>query len=157
MAPVAATRSGRGPFLSRCALLGGLLVAAILVGLLAMHALNLHGTPAAHAAAPLSVTVADSGETHQGMAHHGSAGSYGLTGGTADDPGGSCADCGGGAHPGMAMTCVLALLFVLFVLVPPRLLPGWMHAAFRPLLVERFIDRLLPRAPSLHVLCISRT
>ena len=158
MAPVAATHSRRGlPGLLRCVLFGGLLVAAVIAGLLAMHTLNLHGTPSAHAPAALSVTVADSGEAHQGVAHHSSAGSYGLTSGTAHDPGGSCADCGGGTHLGMAMACVLALLLVLLALVPPRLLPGWMHTAPRPLLVERFIDRLLSRAPSLHILCISRT
>ncbi|MCT1767344.1 DUF6153 family protein [Brevibacterium casei] len=158
MAPVAATHSRRGlRGLLRCVLFGGLLVAAVIAGLLAMHTLNLHGTPSAHAPAALSVTVADSGEAHQGVAHHSSAGFDGLTSGTAHDPGGSCADCGGGTHLGMAMACVFALLLVLLALVPPRLLPGWMHIAPLPLLVERFIDRLLSRAPSLHILCISRT
>lgn len=158
MAPVAVTRSRRGlPGLLRCVLFGGLLVAAVIAGLLAMHTLNLHGTPSAHAPAAISGTVADSSETHQGVAHHSSAGSHGFTSGTAHDPGDSCADCGGGTHLGMAMACVLALLLALLVLVPPRMLPGWMHTAPRPLVVERFIDRLLSRAPSLHVLCISRT
>lgn len=156
MAPVAATHSRRGlPGLLRCVLFGGLLVAAVIAGLLAMHALNLHGTPSAHA--PAAISVADSGEAHQGVAHHSTAGSHGSASGTAHDPGGSCSDCGGDGHLGMAMACVLALLLVLLVLVPPRLLPGWMHTASRPLLVERFVDRLLSRAPSLHVLCISRT
>ncbi|WBL19890.1 MULTISPECIES: DUF6153 family protein [Citricoccus] len=158
MASVAATRSRRGlPDFLRFVLFGGLLVVAIIPGLLAMHTLNLHGTPSAHAPAAMSVTVADSSEPHQGVAHHGSTGSPGLTSGTAHDRGGSCADCGGGDHLGMAMACVLALLLALLVLVPPRLLPEWMHTAPRPFLVKRFIDRLLSRAPSLQVLCISRT
>lgn len=159
MASVAATRSWRGlPGFLRFVLFGGLLVAAIIPGLLAMHTLNLHGTPSAHAPAALSATVADSGEPHQGVAHHSSAGSPGLTtSGTAHDRGGSCVDCGGDDHLGMAMTCVLALLLALLVLVPPRLLPEWMHTAPRRFLVKRFIDRLLSRAPSLHLLCISRT
>ncbi len=125
MAPVAATHSRRGlRGLLRCVLFGGSLVAAVIAGPLAMHTLNLHGTPSAHAPAALSVTVADSGEAHQGVAHHSSAGFDGLTSGTAHDPGGSCADCGGGTHLGMAMACVFALLAR-----PPR--PGAAAASAR--------------------------
>ncbi|BDZ59304.1 MULTISPECIES: DUF6153 family protein [Micrococcales] len=152
MAVTAARRSRKGlqGFLRRV-VLGGLLVAAVVIGLLAMHTLNLHGTAAAHAPAVISVSTSDAVG-----AHHGAAGTH-ESGGTASDLGGTCADCGAGTHLGMAMACVLALLLVLLILVPPRLLPGWMHTAPRPLLVARSIDRLLPRAPSLHVLCISRT
>lgn len=132
-------------------MLGGLLAAAVVLGLLAMHTLNLHGTAAAHAPAAISVSASDAVG-----AHHATAGAH-ESSGTASDVGGTCADCGGGDHLGMAMACVLALLLVLLILVPPRLLPVWMHTAPRPPLVARFIDRLLPRAPSLHVLCISRT
>ncbi|MBE7954636.1 hypothetical protein ILP86_09930 [Microbacterium sp. R1] len=132
-------------------MLGGLLVAAIVLGLLAMHTLNLHGTPAAHAPATISVAASDAVG-----AHHSAAGAH-ESGGTASDLGGTCADCGGSDHLGMAMACVLALLLVLLILAPPQLLPGWMHTAPRPLLVARFIDQLRSRAPSLHVLCISRT
>ena len=154
MAVTAATRSRKGiqGFLRRV-MLGGLLVAAVALGLLAMHTLNLHGTTAAHAPAAISVSVSTSDAEG---AHHDALGAH-ESSGTASDPGGTCTDCGGGTHLGMAMACVLALLLVLLILVPPRLLPGWMHIALRPLLVARFIDRLLPRAPSLHVLCISRT
>lgn len=152
MAVTAATRSRKGSqgFLRRV-MLGGLLVAAVVLGLLAMHTLNLHGTAAAHAPAAISVATSDA----EG-AHHDALGAH-ESSGTASDPGGTCTDCGGGTHLGMAMACVLALLLVLLILVPPRLLPGWMHIALRPLLVARFIDWLLSRAPSLHVLCISRT
>ncbi len=126
-------------------------MAAVVIGLLAMHTLNLHGTPAAHTPAAITASASDAVG-----AHHAAAGTH-ESSGTASDLGPGCADCGGGTHLGMAMACVLALLLVLLVLVPPRLLPGWMHTAPRPLLVERFIDWLLSRAPSLHVLCISRT
>ncbi len=81
----------------------------------------------------------------------------GADGDALGDPGASCADCGAGDHLGMAMACVLALLLVLLVLLPPRLLPGWMRTVPRPLLVWRGIDRQVSRAPLLHVLCISRT
>lgn len=137
--------------LFRRVLLGGLLVAAVVIGLLAMHTLNLHGTPAAHAPAAISASATGADE-----AHHLAAGMH-ESGGTASDLGPACTDCGGSDHLGMALACVLALLLVLLVLVPPRLLPGWMHIAPRPLLVARSIDRMLSRAPSLHVLCISRT
>ncbi|MGX9349144.1 DUF6153 family protein [Microbacterium sp. KNMS] len=151
MAMTAATRSRKGLQGLRRVVLGGLLAAAVVLGLLAMHTLNMHGTAAAHAPAAISVSASDAVG-----AHHATAGAH-ESSGTASDVGGTCADCGGGDHLGMAMACVLALLLVLLILVPPRLLPGWMHTAPRPPLVARFIDRLLPRAPSLHVLCISRT
>jgi len=151
MTSQAATRSGKGlQGFFRRVLLGGLLVAAVIVGLLAMHTLNLHGTPVAHAPAVISVTATDADHTHHGAvsSHESSA--------TADDPRG-CADCGTGAHLGMAMACVLALLLALLVLVPPRLLPGWLSSRPRPALVVRVVDRMRSGAPSLHVLCISRT
>ena len=152
MVSVAAVQQGKGlRSLFRRVLLGGVLVAAVVTGLLAMHTLNLHGTPVAHAPAAMSVSATDADE-----AHHLAAGTH-ESGGTASDLGGTCTDCGGGAHLSMAMACVLALLLVLLLLVPPRLLPGWMHLAPRPLFVARSIDRRLSRAPSLHILCISRT
>ncbi len=147
----AATRSRKGLQGLRRVVLGGLLVAAVALGLLAMHSLNLHGTAAAHAPAAISVSASDAVG-----AHHATAGAH-ESSGTASDVGGTCADCGGGDHLGMAMACVLALLLVLLILMPPQLLPRWMHTAPRPLLVARFIDQLRSRAPSLHVLCISRT
>lgn len=66
-------------------LLGGLLVAAVIVGLLAMHTLNLHGTPAAHAPA---ITVSATGTEG---AHH-SAGGVHESGGSAGDLGSACTD-----------------------------------------------------------------
>ena len=151
MASATATRSGKSPrAFFRCVLLAGLLVAAVIVGLLAMHTLNLHGTPAAHAPA---ITVSATGTEG---AHH-SAGGVHESGGSAGDLGSACTDCGSGDHLGMAMACVLALLLILLILVPPRLLRGWTRTLPRSSLVARFTDRMLSRAPSLHVLCISRT
>ena len=148
MASATATRSGKSPrAFFRCVLLGGLLVAAVIVGLLAMHTLNLHGTPAAHAPAIMVSATGTEG------AHH-SAGGVHESGGSAGDLGSACTDCGSGDHLGMAMACVLALLLIL---VPPRLLRGWTRTLPRSSLVARFTDRMLSRAPSLHVLCISRT
>ena len=144
MASATATRSGKSlRAFFRCVLLGGLLVAAVIVGLLAMHTLNLHGTSAAHAPA---ITVSATGTEG---AHHSAGGVH--------ESGGLAGDLGSGDHLGMAMACVLALLLILLILVPPRLLRGWMRALPRSSLVARFIDRMLSRAPSLHVLCISRT
>ncbi len=144
-------RSGKGlQGFFRCIVLGGLLVAAIIVGLLAMHTLNLHGTPAAHAPA-----VAVSAPGTEGV-HH-SAGGIHESGGSAGDLGSGCTDCGSGEHLAMAMACVLGLLLVLLILVPPRLLPGWIHAPAQPFLLTRLINSMLSRAPSLHALCISRT
>ena len=50
------------------------------------------------------------------------------------DPDGACTEWGTGDHLGTAMACVLALLIILMVLVPPRLLPGGMHVPFRSIL-----------------------
>lgn len=135
----------------QCVVLGGLLVTTVIVGLLAMHTLNLHGTSAAHV--PTVISAPDSGT---GKAHHGTAGEYEPEHGVAD-PATSCADCGTSNHLGMALACVLALLLVLLVILPPRLVPGWMRVVPRPLLAWRYINKQLTRAPSLHVLCISRT
>ncbi|MFH7321704.1 DUF6153 family protein [Aeromicrobium sp. HA] len=129
----------------RFVLLGGLLVAGVIVGLLGMHTLNLHGTPAAQAPA-VAHAAHDVGE-------HLAADAVVPA---AESPT-SCVECAVGGHLGMAMACVLALLLVLLVLALPRLLPSWLH---RPWTVPARLDIALPvlsRAPSLHALCISRT
>ena len=152
MVLLAATQPGKGrQGLFQRVLLGGLLVATVVTGLLAMHILNLHGTPAAHRPAAISVSATGADEAHHlAAATHESSSSAG-------DLGSACTDCGSGDHVGMAMACVLALLLILLILVPPRLLPGWIHTPARPILLARLISRVLSRAPSLHVLCISRT
>lgn len=152
MAPVAATRTGRS-FRSvfRGVLLGVLLVAAVIVGLLAMHTLNLHGTAAADA--PAAMSMAAPGPAHS--SHDTAAGP--ASGDTQGDRGMSCAGCTTDDHSGMAMICVLALLLVMLLLAPPRLLRRGPGTVLRTPLAETHLARLLPRPPSLHVLCISRT
>lgn len=119
---------------------------AIIVGLLAMHSLNSHAetsTPASsaiheHGTAGAAVAVA--------VADHGTP---------QPSTDGECVDCGG--HTSMlAMTCVLALLFVALLLFLPRVGHTW-GAALRagPTLIAP--STALPRPPSLLVLCISRT
>lgn len=136
-------------------LFGGLLVAALITGLLAMHTLNLHGTAAAHAPA-VSVSVANADVVHHGDARHSAADTH-LAGSAGHDPAASCTDCGSDGDLGTAMACVLALLLALLILVPPRMLPGWLRMRPRPVVGTRSIGGVLSRAPSLHVLCISRT
>lgn len=131
-------------------LLGVLLVAAVIVGLLAMHTLNLHGTAAADAPTTMSVSAAESDAAHHGPAPAHSSGGPTSAGDL------SCAGCGTDDHAGMAMLCVLALLLVLLLLVPPSVLRGWTRTVIRDPLTTT-VTGLLPRTPSLHVLCISRT
>lgn len=145
-------RAGRGSHsVFRRVLLGVLLVAAVIVGLLAMHTLNLHGTPAADTPSAMSMAASDPAPASPHAADgHGSGSSQ-------DERSMSCAGCGTDDHSGMAMMCVLALLLVLLLLVPPRVLRGGAGTVPRTAPAEILIARLLPRPPSLHVLCISRT
>jgi len=116
--------------------------AAIIVGLLAMHSLNSH----TETAAPATAAVHEHGTATPGAADHGT---------TQPATDGDCADCGG--HTSMlAMACVLALLIVSLLLFLPRVGITW-GAALRagPALIAR--AAVLPRPPSLLVLCISRT
>lgn len=148
--PAARLRKGRHS-LSRRVLLGGLLVMGVIVGLLTMHTLNLHGAPAVEASTAMSIPA-----VHAEHDPHSAVVAL-QPGGTADDSSRTCADCGTGDHLGMVMACVLALLLVIVLLVPPRLLPGWMHRPSRPVLRTRTERHVFSRAPLIHVLCISRT
>lgn len=152
MTSVAATRTGRGlRGFVRGVLRGVLLVAAVIVGLLAMHTLNLHGTASADAPAAMSISAPGSADAP----HHAVEG--GTPGDTQGDRTLSCVGCGTDDHSGMAMMCVLALLLVLLLLIPPRVLRAGTGTVLRTALPEIIVARLLSRAPSLHVLCISRT
>lgn len=152
MAPVTATRSGRSSSsILRGLLSGVLLVAAVIVGLLGMHTLNLHGTAAADTPAAVAMSAAESSSAHHGTAQAHPAGS------PASAAEMSCAGRSTDDHAGMAMMCVLALLLVLVLLIAPGVLRGWPVPLFRSPLTEILTSRVLPRAPSLHVLCISRT
>lgn len=162
MAPVAATRNGRGSSsIFRGVLSGVLLVAAVIVGLLGMHTVNLHGTAAADAPATVAMSVSEPASTHHGTAQvqtpaHAQPQTHpsGSSTSAADT---SCAGCGTDDHAGMAMMCVLALLLALLLLIAPAALRRWSGAMFRPPFTDSVRARLLARAPSLHVLCISRT
>ena len=57
----------------------------------------------------------------------------------------------------VSLGCLVLAASALLVLVLPRILPGWPRTAPRSLPIARFFDRGLSRAPSLQVLCISRT
>lgn len=124
--------------LGRSVLLLIALTAALIVGLLAMHALN---TPTAHAEPVTAVSVHDTGASHGHDAP--------LTG---DD----CADCGG--HDAMlAMACVFALLVVSFLFALPRTGISWGVVFGRAGPLRTAGGIVLPRPPSLLLLCISRT
>ena len=124
--------------LGRAVLLLIALTTALIVGLLAMHALN---TPTTHAEPAAAVAVHDTSAAH------------GHDAPPADD---GCPDCGG--HEAMlAMACVLALLVVSLLLLLPRAGVGWGVAFGRagPLFIAG--RAALSRPPSLLVLCVSRT
>ncbi|MCC2592501.1 DUF6153 family protein [Tessaracoccus sp. OS52] len=144
---MAARTGGRPRFVRAFVLLASLSVIAVILGLLTMHTLNLHGTPAARGPSMLTISTTQGTPLGAGAAeqHH-----------QAGPAVASCADCGTpGDHLGIAIACVLALVILLLVVPPPVLLPAWMSGAGRasPLAV---VTRLLNRAPSLHVLCVSR-
>lgn len=152
MARVAATRSGRSSSsVFRGVLSGVLLVTALIVGLVGMHTLNLHGTAAADAPTAVMMTAGESASTH-----HGTAQGH-LSGNPTGAAEMSCAGCSSDDHAGAAMMCVLALLLVLVLLIAPGMLRNRSGILFQSPLIETLTARFLPRAPSLHVLCISRT
>lgn len=135
----------------RGVLLSVMLVAGVVLGLVGMHTLNLHGTAAAEAPAAVSASGSDHAGAHAvGMSSHESG---------QESAGGemSCAGCGTDDHAGMAMVCVLALLLLLLLVGPPHLLREWTRVAVRSTLGRDASVTILPRGPSLHVLCISRT
>ncbi|MFF5624960.1 hypothetical protein ACFY5A_06305 [Microbacterium sp. NPDC012755] len=155
----------------RSALLAVVLATGVIVGLLGMHALDVHGTvhaavgahgPAAGAAhdAPVHVAaVGTHGPTVGVHAEYGSVSADALA--AAPSSGGAllsssgCADCDAGG--GMWTACVLALLAGLLLLLVPRARRRLHPALPRLLSREDFADAAFPRPPSLIVLCISRT
>lgn len=129
----------------RAVLLGATIVIGVLLGLVSMHTFGLHGT-----SAQTSATVAVDAGDHRAMAD---ASAHNSTQ-TSDSVG--CVGCGDG-HVGLALMCVFVLLAVALFLLLPRLLQSWDCAPTRAGPSFRPIFRILSRAPSLHVLCISRT
>lgn len=131
-------RSGRSA--ARTLLLMIALTGVVIVGLLAMHSLNLHSS-------------ADSGHQSSTAADASSTSNSHAT--AAED---SCADCGTGHSDMLAMACVLALLAVVLILARPRITRLWLALRPRPGpgLPAPFRAEVL-HPPSLIVLCISRT
>ncbi|GAB3603923.1 DUF6153 family protein [Microbacterium aureliae] len=145
-----------GQSLARAVLLAIGIAGAVIVGLLAMHAL---GGP--HAGAHAAPVVAAPAAHQAGAAHthhDAGAGAGSMTAAT-DSVAGQPCDCDGGHLDALAITCVLAILaVVLLLLLRPRgalllsdLLP-------RAELRQRTASARPPlRPPSLVALCISRT
>lgn len=132
-----------GRSMARTLLLLIAVTGGIIVGLLAMHSLNAHtATDTGH-----QTTVTTSAVT--------SAGDHGGTTAT-DEP---CADCGSGHSDMLAMSCVLALLATVLLLVRPGAVMRWLSILPRPRpsLMAALFTRPALRPPSLTALCISRT
>ncbi|PRB08174.1 hypothetical protein CQ047_12445 [Microbacterium sp. MYb72] len=148
----------------RSALLAVVLATGVIVGLLGMHALDVHGT--AHAAVGTHGPAV--GAAHDAPVHVAAVGVHAAYGSVSADAlaaapssGGAllsssgCADCD--ADGGMWAVCVLALLAGLLLLLVPRAHRRLHPALSRLLPRELFADAAFPRPPSLIVLCISRT
>lgn len=127
-------------------LLPGLLL--LIVGLLGMHVLGLHGTPVAHAA-PCAVAA--------GVVPHESASHDAVAGADLGHAAGGHSQDGAAGHLHVAMTCVFLLLLAMSGLVPPRIRRSWIPRTLRAVAAIRPGATAVPCAPSLHVLCISRT
>lgn len=126
--------------LSRSILLAGVLAAAVLLGLLTMHG---HAGPGGttqpsatvHASTTLVATASQTLESTEAPL--------------------SCASCVE-SSTGLLMACMFALLAALGILILPgrflvrAWLKPWRTVALRP------TTDVLPRPPSLHMLCISR-
>ena len=131
--------------------LGALLAAAAVIGMFGMH----HISPR-----PMSMDTATMSMDTAAMAWSApefittTATHAGHAGGAVADSG--CGDCSM-VHLGATGACVIALLLVLIVLPLPRLLAPGRHLTVRAGPVLRQRVRVLPRTPSLVVLCISRT
>lgn len=153
----------------RSPVLAAVLVAAVVLGLVVMHAVDLSGATAQTHPAPLPATTHSTVDTSgQAVVHPVAASTNGVlpdpghapavgtaSGDRADTP---CPSCVGGTHSGALMTCTLVLLITLVALVPPR--PGELGA---PLLRLRDLPRSVParlpcpRAPSLLQIGVCRT
>lgn len=121
------------------------LTLAVIVGILAMH---LFASPSPHAG---SVTAGNSSTTSV-ASHH--AVDVAAIGSDSD-----CVDCGDEASMTL-MWCVLALLTVTLLLTAPKSTNGRSRQSSRLFSFSRLRPRflgLVPRPPSLNVLCISRT
>lgn len=129
------------------------LIAALIVGLLAMHTLNLHGAAAAHVpTSASSVEATGAVHDHDSAAHPAAqSASAGHVAAAA-----ICGECATGGS-GLAVACALILLFAGMLLLAPRTRGSWWRPA--PIAPPSRNPRspVRSRAPSLEMLCISRT
>lgn len=135
----------------RSALLAVVLATGVIVGLLGMHALDVHGT--VHAAVGAHGPAVGAHDAYGSVSADALAAAPSSGGVLLSSSG--CADCD--ADGGMWAVCVLALLAGLLLLLVPRAHRRLHPALSRLLPRELFADAAFPRPPSLIVLCISRT
>ena len=130
-------------------LLGSLVAACIISGLIMMHGLNLHGISAAPQHTPATVSSFQSYAIDRTSAAQN----------TSDEtPTGGCAGCGSHSQQLAAgAACFLALFVALIILrrPPGKRLRGQWFSWPRPILSP--ILGNFARTPSLYELCISRT
>lgn len=132
---------------------GALIAVLVIFGLLAMHGIGLHGSAVCHGSEgprtdATSVVPGSDATTALGVI----AADASAPTTVGDEGPGDCGDLV------MVMVCVFVLLLLVPLLRPPRQVTTWARRILRLGLAIRvaFIAPL-PRAPSLHVLCISRT
>lgn len=155
-------RAGRS--MARTLMLLIALTGAVIVGLLAMHSLNIHtaaaetsnthSVPAENSNHP-SVAAENSSHPSVAAAASGTSTDDHHAGTAAADP---CADCGTGHSGVITMACVLALLATVLLLARPVRAQQWLAVLARswaPAVGP--LHTLGSRPPSLSVLCISRT
>ncbi|MDF1488620.1 DUF6153 family protein [Tessaracoccus caeni] len=136
------SRPGQGALLLLPALL------LLIMGLLGMHVLGLHGTPAAQAGAvPAVVDV---------IAHDATSSVADAVVGHSHDDHRHDQD-GAAEHLHAAVACVFLLFLAMVGILPPRLLRLWAPGLVRERATRLRPVAVTPRPPSLHALCISRT
>ena len=127
---------------------GIVLVALVLFGLLSMHGIGTHGSQIGGAAEHGQALVAAHG------VHDGALGT--PTADLSDSNEGK--DSPDSGHLAMFMACIVVLVVVARALTPPSTLTNWSARIGHPMPHSaRAGCPTAYRAPSLHILCISRT
>lgn len=134
-----AGRRGRG-------LRVGFFAVAILFVLMALNSFDHSSAPPAEAglATAVSSTNATEGQ-HHGANHD-----------TQHPGNGTCVGCAG-FHTGMTSACVIALLLVITMILPPQVLPLWRRAQFVSAPMPIPVFHRMASARPFEFLCISRT
>lgn len=136
------------------------LAAAVILGLLAMHVLS--GTPGAHHSAvasgsATSIAVSNDSGSHAAMAQAASTGHGVDSEAVCDCDEVTAATAPVSVHAMLVMACVLAVLAVALLLVPPGHSASMLIIGRESSAGPRLSDVARARAPSLFVLSISRT